>query len=186
MKKILPLLVVVWFLTGQLNAQDAVFSKGDKVLNLGLGLGNSLYQGRYYTGQVPPLSASLEFGIADNIIDEKGLIGIGPYLGYTSYKYQVQDWGWKYSNFVLGAKGNFHYQFVDKLDTYAGILLGYNLASSREFGAITPGYDYSYSAGGLIYGGFIGARYYFRDSFGVMAEAGYGLTYLTLGISLKL
>jgi hypothetical protein len=45
---------------------------------------------------------------------------------------------------------------------------------------------FSYSAGGLIYGGFIGARYYFRDSFGVMGEAGYGLTYLTLGISLKL
>lgn len=186
MKKIFLLTAVVTLLTGLLNAQDAVFSKGDKVLNLGLGLGNSLYHGRYYTGQIPPLSASLEFGVADNVIDEKGLIGVGPYLGYTSYKYQVQDWGWKYSNLILGAKGNFHYQFVDKLDTYAGILLGYNVATSKEFGVITPGYDYSYSAGGLIYGGFIGARYYFRDSFGVMGEAGYGLTYLTLGISLKL
>jgi hypothetical protein len=132
------------------------------------------------------VSASLEFGVADNIIDEKGLIGIGPYLGYTSYKYQVVDWGWKYSNFILGVKGNFHYLFVDNLDTYAGILLGYNVSSSKEFGVITPGYDYSYSAGGLIYGGFVGARYYFKESFAVMAEAGYGLTYLTLGVSLKL
>jgi len=31
----------------------------------------------------------------------------------------------------LGAKGNFHYPLVEKLDTYTGILLGYNVVSSN-------------------------------------------------------
>ncbi len=95
------------------------------------------------------------------------------------------DWGWKYSNIIIGVRGSFHYPFVDKLDTYAGILLGYNIASSKEFGTTIPGWDYSYSAGGVVYSGYIGARYYIKDAFALMAELGYGISYLTLGVALK-
>jgi hypothetical protein len=186
MKKILLVLVAGCLSLGYLNAQDPVFSKGDKILNIAVGLGSTLYTGTYYKGQVPPLSVSLEIGVADNIIDEKGKIGIGPYLGYSSYKYTNQDWGWKYSNFILGAKGNFHYQFVDKLDTYVGLLLGYNIASSKEFGVTIPGYDYSYSAGGMIYGGFVGGRYYLKEKLALLAEFGYGVAYFNFGIALRL
>ncbi len=184
MKKLSLLFVVVSFFFIQLAGQEPTFSKGDKVLNLGLGLGSTLYSGTYYKSQIPPLSASFEVGVADNIL-EKGVIGVGGYIGYSSYKYKYSGWGWKYSNMIIGVRGNFHYPLVDKLDTYTGLLLGYNIASSKEFGTAILGYDYDTSSGGPAYAWFVGARYYFKDTFAVMAELGYGITYLNLGVSLK-
>jgi hypothetical protein len=184
MKKILLMFVVVCFALTQLVAQEPTFVKGDKVLNIGIGLGSTLYSGTYYKSQIPPISASLEFGVVDNVI-EKGVIGVGPYIGYSSYKYEYSGWGWKYSNIIIGARGNFHYPLVNKLDTYTGLLLGYNVASSKEFGDAVPGWDYSYSAGGIAWSWFIGGRYYFKETFAVMAELGYGIAYLNLGIALK-
>jgi len=184
MKKLVILFIVVCFALNRLVAQDPAFVKGDKVLNLGIGFGSTWYSGNFYHSQVPPVSASLEFGIVDNIL-EKGVIGVGPYLGYSSYKWEYSDWGYKYSNIIVGARGNFHYPLANKLDTYLGVLLGYNIVSSKEFG--TPsGYDYKASSSGLSTAGYIGARYYFTEKLGVMAELGYGITYITIGIGLKL
>lgn len=184
MKKLLLMFVVACFALTQLIAQEPTFVKGDKALNIGIGLGSTLYSGTYYKSQIPPISASLEFGVVDNII-EKGVIGVGPYIGYSSYKYEYSGWGWKYTNIIIGARGNFHYPLVNKLDTYTGLLLGYNVASSKEFGDAVPGWDYSYSAGGIAWSWFIGGRYYFKETFAVMAELGYGIAYLNLGIALK-
>ena len=41
------------------------------------------------------------------------------------------------------------------------------------------------SSSGLSIAWFAGARYYFSDNFAVMAEIGYGVAYLNLGIALK-
>jgi hypothetical protein len=182
MKKLLLLFVVGCFTLTQLVAQESTFNKGDKVLNIGIGFGTTLYSGTYYKSQIPPISASLEFGVADNILD-KGVIGVGPYLGYSSYKYEYAGWGWKYSNIIVGARGNFHYPLVNKLDTYTGLLLGYNISSSKEFG--TGGTDYQASSGGVVWSWFIGGRYYFSDNFAAMLELGYGVAYLNLGVALK-
>jgi len=184
MKKLLLMFVVACFALTQLIAQEPTFVKGDKALNIGIGLGSTLYSGTYYKSQIPPISASLEFGVIDNVI-EKGVVGVGPYIGYSSYKYEYSGWGWKYTNIIIGARGNFHYPLVNKLDTYTGLLLGYNVASSKEFGDVIPGWDYSYSAGGIAWSWFIGGRYYFKETFAVMAELGYGISYLNLGIALK-
>ena len=184
MKKIYGIVLVAFIAAASLNAQDPTFEKGDRVLNVGLGIGSTLYSGTYYKSQVPPVSASLEFGVVDNLL-EKGVLGVGPYLGYSSYKYEYSGWGWKYTNIIVGVRGNFHYPLVDKLDTYTGLLLGYNIASSKEFGEIVPGWDYSYTAGGVVWSWFVGARYYFKENFAAMAELGYGIAYLNLGIALK-
>lgn len=184
MKKSVLLLVVAVFTFTQLVAQEPTFEKGDKVLNLGIGFGSGLYTGTYYKTSVPPISASLEFGVADGVL-EKGSIGVGPYLAYSSHKWEYSGWGWKYSNIYIAARGVFHYPLVDKLDTYTGLTLGYNIATSSEYGNSVPGYDYNSSSGGLLYAWFVGARYYFSDSFGVMAELGVGIVYLNLGIALK-
>jgi hypothetical protein len=184
MKKLLLMFVVACFALTQLIAQEPTFVKGDKALNIGIGLGSTLYSGTYYKSQIPPISASLEFGVVDNVL-EKGVVGVGPYIGYSSYKYEYSGWGWKYTNIIIGARGNFHYPLVNKLDTYTGLLLGYNVASSKEFGNAVPGWDYSYSAGGIAWSWFVGGRYYFKETFAVMAELGYGIAYLNLGIALK-
>ena len=45
------------------------FVKGEKVLNLGIGLGSTLYTGGSYTSRIPPVSASFEVGVKDNLFD---------------------------------------------------------------------------------------------------------------------
>ena len=182
MKKLLLLFVVVSFALTQSFAQEPTFVKGDKVLNVGIGLGSTLYSGSYYKSAVPPVSASLEFGVVDNIL-EKGVIGVGPYFGYSSYKYDYLSSGWKYTNMILGAKGNFHYPLVEKLDTYTGILLGYNIVTSKWTG--TGSEDLTASSSGIAWSWFVGGRYYFKETFAVMAELGYGIAYLNIGIALK-
>jgi hypothetical protein len=184
MKKLLLLLFVAVFSLTQLLAQESTFKQGDKVLNLGVGFGSTFYSGTGYKAGIPPISASLEFGVKDGILD-KGSIGIGGYLGYSSHKWEYNNWGWKYTNIILGVRGVFHYPLVDKLDTYTGLLLGYNIATSKEFGTAVYGYNYSASSGGVAYSWFVGGRYYFSEKFAGMLELGYGITYLNLGVALK-
>ena len=184
MKKILFLLVVVSITSTLMYGQDSMFKKGDKDLNIGIGLGSTLYTGSLYKASVPPVSASFEVGIKDNVLT-KGSIGIGGYLGYTAYKWTYLDWGYKYSSFIIGPRGVFHYPLVKKLDTYTGIFLGYNIISSKEFG-VSNGYPYNASGGTVAWSWFIGARYYLKDKFGFMAELGYGISWINLGITLKL
>jgi hypothetical protein len=166
-------------------SQESTFNKGDKVINLGIGLGSTLYRGSYYSTSVPPLSVSFEKGIVDGVID-KGVIGIGGYAGFSSYKWEYYGWGYKYSNFVLGARGTFHYPFLDKLDTYTGLLLGFRIVTDKEFGNSIPGYDYSTTGSGLAFSWFVGGRYYFTEKLAGMLELGYGISYLNLGVALKL
>jgi hypothetical protein len=186
MKKLLLVLFVAVFSLTQLLAQESTFKQGDKVLNLGIGLGSTLYTGSYYKIGVPPISASLEVGVADGILD-KGSIGVGGYLGYSSHKWESTylnvAYGTKYTNIILGVRGVFHYPLVDKLDTYTGLLLGYNISSVKDYGNYS-GYVHA-SAGGVAYSWFIGGRYYFTDKFAGMLELGYGITYLNLGVALK-
>jgi len=165
-------------------AQDNYFSVGDKVVNIGLGLGSALYTGSYYKSSIPPISVSFEKGIKDNVL-EKGVIGVGGYLGYSAYKWEYMDYGWKYSNIIVGARGNFHYPLLDKLDTYIGLLIGYNIVTTKEFGD-NLGYDYSAKSGGVIWSGYVGGRYYFSEKFAGLVELGSGISYLTIGVGIKL
>jgi hypothetical protein len=150
-------------------AQDYTFEKGDKVANFGLGIGSTL---GYGTTAVPPLSASFEVGVVDKIID-KGVIGVGGYLGFSSYKYV----SYKLSNFVIGPRGTFHYPFINNLDTYAGLMIGYNLYHDN--------WDYGPNYGGIVSSWFLGGRYYFSNNLAAMLELGYGVAYLNIGVALK-
>ncbi len=185
MKKLVAFALVAIFSISLLQAQESMFNLGDKVINLGIGFGTTLYSGIYYQSGVPPVSISFEKAIKDDIL-EKGVIGVGGYVGYSSYSWDYLGWGYKYSNIIFGGGGFFHYPLVDKLDTYAGILLGYRISSTSEFGTYSGGYDYNTSSGGLVFSSFVGARYYFTETFAAFAQVGYGISYLTIGVSLKL
>jgi hypothetical protein len=183
MKKIFFIVAMV-LLSQNFFAQDNVFLMGDKVVNIGLGLGSSLYSGTYYTSTIPPLSVSYEQGIVEGVL-EKGVIGVGGYLGFSSYKYEVLDWGWRYTNFILGARGSFHYPLVENIDTYTGLLLGYRILSANEFGTNT-GLNYRAGSSGVIWAWYAGGRYYFNERLGGMLELGLGITYLNIGIALRI
>jgi hypothetical protein len=184
MKKIFALLLLSVFTLPFLAAQENVFAVGDKVVNLGIGFGNILYSGLGYKTSVPPVSISFEKGIKDGVLD-KGVIGVGGYLGYSANKYEYFGYGWKYSNIILGARGVFHYPLVDKIDTYAGVLLGYRIVTSKEIGTTLGGVNPS-SGGGLVLSGYIGGRYYLTDNLAAMGELGYGISWINIGVSIKL
>lgn len=77
--KFKSLLFAVFVAFGFLSANAQVVENGDKILNLGVGLGNALYSGGGYTGSVPPISGSLEVVIKDDLFDGKGALGVGGY-----------------------------------------------------------------------------------------------------------
>lgn len=187
MKKVL-LVFAAAFLLVQFNfSQELPIVKGDKIINAGIGFGSTLYTGSGYSIALPPLSVSYEQIIMDEVID-KGLIGVGGYAGFASYKYSytfmTEEWGWKYSNFILGARGTFHYPLIDKLDTYTGLMLGFQVVTAKEIGTVPSGYNAS--ASGLVWSWYAGGRYFFNEKWAGMLELGYGITYFNLGVAVKL
>lgn len=112
------------------NAQE-VFHKGTAAVNAGIGIGS------YYSGlAIPPLSVSLDYGVTGNMINgNNGSISVGGYVGYAATKKIYADAGASIA--VLGARGAFHYQFAPKLDTYAGLMLSYDIISYPSSWATT-------------------------------------------------
>ncbi len=185
MKKISLLVIATVLSVLGLQAQTP-FVKGDKVISVGLGLGTYGVSGKT---TIPPTSVSFDYGIRDNLFDAKSSLSVGGYLGYyatkSSFTYLNESYGWKYSNILLGVRGAVHYDFMPKLDTYAGLLLGYDIGSVSSYGTHQPN-TYSDSNGGFLNSIFIGGRYYFTEKIAAFGEIGYGLSAIELGISFKL
>ncbi len=163
-----------------------MFNQGDVVINLGLGLGTVLYTGRAFSQRVPPLSLSLEYGYMEDFIAEDLTLGLGGYLGFASAKWESRyaNWGWDYTYIILGGRAGLHYPIVENFDTYAGVMLGFNVVSSSSFGTVDTGR--SAAGSGLVFSLYAGGRYYLSEQFAFMAEIGYGIAYLNLGIAYKL
>lgn len=87
-------------------------------------------------------------------------------------------------------RGTYHYDLLQngKVDTYAGVSLGARIENYKDtYDSEFLGGPYNNSYGGArVEGGiFIGGRYYFTDTIGAFAEAGYDMSYLKLGLSAK-
>ena len=189
MKKVFLLLAAVIVSVSAVNAQYA-FNRGDLVFNAMIGIGNNLYSGSNYKTTVIPLAVSGEYGVVDDLFNNgNGAIGVGGILGVSGGKVRRYDqfageFGVKSTSVVLAARGVFHYEFVDRLDTYAALTLGVDIVNSRAYGTHT-GPALSLDSSGFMAGFCVGARYYFTDSFAVAAELGYGLATLSLGVAYK-
>jgi hypothetical protein len=159
----------------QINAQtktetknyNELFTKGTSVLQFNLGLGGSLGL---------PIQVSYEQGITNNI-------GVGAIVGFAGKTIKTGIYDYKYTYLLFGARANYHKQFIDKLDTYAGLTLGLNAASVK----VTPAFiGTSVAGGGMFLAGQLGGRYYFTDKVAASLELGYGIGYANLGIAYKL
>lgn len=175
MKKVVLLLIVLF--STQIFAQG--YHKEVKNLGLGIGLGSIGIEG---DATLPPLSVGLQMGITDEI-------SVGGIVGYTGSTYK---WGflgtsyeWTYTHILIGARGEYHFLKGNKnLDAYAGLTLGYHIIGVTEPSGFSGGY--TAAASSLFYGGHVGARYGFSESMGVFGELGYGISYLTVGLNIKL
>jgi len=182
MKKFLFPKILVVFLTLfgfslGVSAQTDAFNKGDMVINLGVGLG-SYISDKGYSKTIPPISGSFEYSVV-KLFDDKAAIGIGGYASYLLRK-SKGDISFNVGDFVIGPRGLFHYQFIDKLDTYAGFLIGYDIVSFSKTDELHP-----LTGSGFYPAFFVGARYYITNNFGVFGELGYGISPLQLGLCYK-
>jgi hypothetical protein len=172
MKKLLSISFVIiacFFYSENTNAQS--FEKGQKNFSVGVGAG-------YGIGA----NATVDYGVSD-------LISIGIIGAVSSYSY---GYGLLGSNFRLtyigvGGRGAVHFgKYLkeigineDKLDPYVGVVGGVRLAK------YSSNYSSYYTDADLrpMIGGFIGARYYFKEKLAIYAEG--GTPYSSLGISIK-
>jgi hypothetical protein len=155
------------------------FSRGDKLLNIGVGLSS------YYYGT--PVGLSFESGVSDDIsVGAQFDYNSGNYDGYYSSSYR-----WGYSAYYAGLRGSYHVNKLfrineDKVDLYAGVGIGYQ---RFRWDDDTYGYGYGYSynyRSGLFLNYFIGGKYYFTPKIGAFVELGYtGLSSSRVGLSVK-
>ncbi len=186
--KAIALVMIMSLAATTVHAQKNTLMQKENVVGLGIGFGGNLYSGSGYTSRIPAISLYYERGVVDHLWDDKSSIGVGGLLGYTSAKWKTSaygaDYGWKYSSYIIGARGALHYTFVDKLDTYTGLMLGYNIVSTKEIGNHS-GLNLGATGSEFTWSWFVGARYYFTDSFAAFAELGYGIAVFNIGVSLK-
>jgi len=184
MKKLfLPFVLIALFVMPVIGQNT--FNKGDRVINLSLGLGNRIYSGAAYSKVTPALAGSFEVGVKDELFDENSSLGVGGYIGYTGSQYTYgPGYGWKYSDLIIGARGSVHYQLVENLDSYAGAMLGYDIVSSKTFGSGI--YTSNATSSGFDFALYVGGRYYFNEKVAGLLELGYGIAYFNIGVAIKL
>jgi hypothetical protein len=190
MKKRSQILVLVMVLTmmalepASLKAQT--FKNGDLVANLGAGFG--WYGYGYGVNSLPAFTLSMEKGFKE--IDKVGPISIGGIVGFkhASYAWQTShDWSW--NDIIVAGRGALHYDLFKqpKVDTYAGVAIGVRIESWSYY---TTNLSHEYvkaheNSTNALMAVYAGIRYYFTDNIAAFGEVGYGLGYLTLGLSYK-
>jgi len=172
-----------------LGAKAQSFTKDAKIISAGIGLGSSLY-GTGGSGR-PAISANYEQGVWP--IGKNHVISMGGYIGNTGYKYSGSSGGftwedkWNYT--IVGVRSAFHYGGLNnnKFDLYGGFMLGYNIVSYK-YTDNDPSFDYGSngSSSGIDLSAYLGGRYYFTDKLALYTELGYGVSNLSVGLSLKL
>jgi len=158
--------------------QAQLFDKGDKVLSFGIGLGATYdyHWSAHYSPTSPVFWVTGDYCLREDL--GPGNLGVGAVIAFGTYKHVIDDEVSRYGRFMIGARGTYHFtDLVDKLDLYGGISLGAKFGNTYY----NPDpWDY------IMEEVFAGARYYFTDNFSAMSELGYGISWIKLGVSLKL
>lgn len=188
------LLYVICLLAMTTTSAQAIYQQGDNVISAGLGLGSSFGGFGYHVRQSPAINLQYERGIWQA---GTGVISLGGYAGYKTFSYTDTYYGgytyrekWRYT--IIGLRSAWHWQEMqgkafEKWDLYGGLMLSYNLLQ-YTYADDDPYFDYDTgNAYGSAVGftGFIGSRYFFKERFAMMAEAGFGISFLNLGIAYR-
>ena len=181
MKKITVLFAFVAFTFLSTKTQAQTFDKGANVLNLTAGFGSTVFPGVYSAS--PAVGVSFDHCFWGDLINGDFSIGMGGYvgLGWAHYKHS-NNIEYNYFGMLPGVRGNFHWTGVENLDLYAGLLTGARVYTGDYDGNI----GYVEPHHGIYTNGYVGARYYFSDSFCVVGELGAGISYFNVGVGFKL
>ncbi len=174
MKKLLLIVSLLLFAFGNSNAQ---FTPNHNYLGPSIGLS--------FLGSTPQFGANYEYSMD---LENFGRVGIGGIFRYWSYSEDFFDYGWKYTDVLIGAQGNYHFILDNnKFDPWVGLTLAYDAGSVSYNGP--SGYNYaSPTYGGFFVGLNGGIRYWVSPTIGISARLGYGsLSYgaLDIGVDFK-
>ncbi|MCT8338801.1 porin family protein [Flavobacteriaceae bacterium TK19130] len=156
---------------------NAQIEEGNILVSLGVGLSPTFYSGNGYESSTPPIEVAGEYAFTEDITG-------GIFAGYASAEFRNSGFGYDYTYTLFGAVGNYHFVNEESFNVYAGAKLGYVSISSESVGT-NNGFNFSAEASGLLYGGQLGARYWFSDAIAVNAELGYGVSIFKAGVSFK-
>jgi hypothetical protein len=139
-----------------------------------------------YKMSIPPISASVEYGLP-NIP-----LSLGAYFGITGYKedfsgilssYGILSSSYKGTRVGFGAKASYHFNFLKNLDPYVSLVLGWMVyKEEHKIGWMSATDDLST----FYYGFNLGTRYFFTKNIGAYVELGYSaISIVSAGLSLK-
>lgn len=181
--------------------QPHCFDESSKIINIGVGFGGINYYGRWGSGYVyrstPAFSATYEQAWPKKL--GPGYLGVGAYVGFKHAQSRYDDsyFGSKYyyqhnwNHFMLAARGVYHWDVLNakNAEVYGGVLIGFRVTTYSYETNSTNNYVVSSkrSDSGVwpVYSLFAGARWYFVPKVALFAEVGYGISYLTGGVSFK-
>ena len=110
-------------------------------------------------------------------------IQVGAFAAYSSTSEDFAVGKWKYSNIIIAAQANYHFLPGNKFDPFAGIALGYDIASSStEFNPGYSSWNASASAGGFVWSAQVGCNYWFSPKFAAQIRLGY-FPYVAVGVT---
>jgi hypothetical protein len=188
MKRIL-LISVLLVLALSISFGQIAYKKGDQVGSAMIGLGSFVYASGA-SSSLPPLSLAYDYGYNENI-------SFGGLISYTSasetydtytytggYTYVPVTAKWTWSYIIIGARAAYHYDLLhnSNIDTYGGVMLGYEIASTSSD---NTSYPVSSSGSTMLFSGYVGGRYYFSPNLAAQAEIGFGLALLNIGVAYK-
>jgi len=213
MKKVSLLFIVLFLLAIKDRAQtnknrsgssnEKCFNENSKIVNIGVGyFGGRHYRythsGVYQFRQTPAISISYEQALPQKI--GPGYIGVGAYFAYQKASYQVNYFNsynneyyykhnWTYTHFALRAAYHLDDLVIDKGEVYFGTSIGVRASKYRyetnNLGVDANNYQLNEASVRPSLSVFGGGRYYFTENLAVFGEIGYGMTWLTVGLSVK-
>lgn len=190
--------------SGRNSTGEKCYDENTHIINLGAGFGSAGYYkagrgGAYVYRNTPAFSFSYEQPLKNKL--GPGYLGVGAYLGYQSSYYRYNEvyyngnyyyYQHKWNHMLLAARGAYHWDVLNakNAEVYAGLIVGVRIQTyTYETNNPDPVYADLYRLNdGLIYPSyslFAGARWYFVPNVGLFAELGYGISYLTGGLSFK-
>ncbi len=193
-------------------SQTGCFDENTHIFNLGIGFGGGEYYkgatGSAYTyARSPAISLTYEQAWKPKL--GPGYLGIGAYLGYEHARYRYDYYYNNYYNngiyyngtdyyyehnwnhIMIAARAAYHWDVLnsDKAEVYAGTTIGMRIQTySYSSNDPSPNRNNNRLNENSVYPAaslFIGARWYFVPKVALFGEAGYGISYLTGGISFK-
>ncbi len=162
----------------KLFGKNAIFVQSSYNFNSNLGFN---YKFRYTKTRIPPISATIEYGITKHI-------GLGITGGYEQWGSRALELWFNYQ--LVGFQTAFHVNLGPRLDPYVGISANYRRvilkSDPRLCGGEWHNFEQSSAKTGWGVDPFVGFRYFPNNRLGIVAELGsnklstwrVGITYL--------